>query len=255
MGVKGFHVTFPIIFQREQKNKRDMSKETYYFSHDYNARTDEKIKLLIRKHGLRGYGIFWAIVEDLYNNANALRLDCEGIAFELREDIETIKSVIQDFDLFQIKDNYFGSLSVQERLNKRLSKSAKARETALLRWNKSEGNANAMQTHSEGNAIKESKVKEKKVNSIDISQTHLIDIEKIFLEKTAYNWTESYAKKEAEKFFNFYGSKGWKVGKEKMKSLPHAIGGWISRCDKPETKKEETEREFRLRTFNERNGL
>jgi hypothetical protein len=140
-----------------------MSKETYYFSHDYNARTDEKIKLLIRKHGLRGYGIFWAIIEDLYNNANALRLDCEGIAFELREDIETIKSVIQDFDLFQIKDNYFGSLSVQERLNKRLSKSAKARETALLRWNKSEGNANAMQTHSEGNAIKESKVKEKKV--------------------------------------------------------------------------------------------
>jgi len=89
----------------------------------------------------------------------------------------------------------------------------------------------------------------------DISQTPLIDIEKIFLEKTAYNWTESYAKKEAEKFYNFYGSKGWKVGKEKMKSLPHAIGGWISRCDKPETKKEETEREFRLRTFNERNGL
>jgi hypothetical protein len=89
----------------------------------------------------------------------------------------------------------------------------------------------------------------------DISKTLLIDIEKIFLEKTAYNWTESYAKKEAEKFYNFYGSKGWKVGKEKMKSLPHAIAGWISRCDNPETKKEETEREFRLRTFNERNGL
>jgi hypothetical protein len=121
-----------------------MSKETYYFSHDYNARTDEKIKLLIRKHGLRGYGIFWAIIEDLYNNANALRLDCEGIAFELREDVETIKSVIQDFDLFQIKDNYFGSLSVQDRLNKRLGKSAKARESAFLRWNKSECNANAM---------------------------------------------------------------------------------------------------------------
>ena len=89
----------------------------------------------------------------------------------------------------------------------------------------------------------------------DISQTHLTDIEKIFLEKTEYNWSKSSAKKEAEKFYNFYGSKGWKVGKEKMKSLPHAIAGWISRCDNPETKKEETEREFRLRTFNERNGL
>jgi hypothetical protein len=92
----------------------------------------------------------------------------------------------------------------------------------------------------------------------DISKTSLIEIEKIFLEKTAYNWTESYAKKEAEKFYNFYASKGWKVGKEKMKSLPHAIGGWISRNDKPETvnaPKEETEREYRLRMFNERNGL
>lgn len=92
----------------------------------------------------------------------------------------------------------------------------------------------------------------------DISKTSLQEVEKIFLEKTEYNWSNSSAKKEAEKFYNFYGSKGWKVGKEKMKSLPHAIGGWISRCDKPETKdsyKEETEREFRLRMFNERNGL
>jgi hypothetical protein len=97
------------------------------------------------------------------------------------------------------------------------------------------------------------------VNDIkDRSKTSLQEVEKLFLEKTESNWTESYAKKEAQKFYNFYGSKGWKVGKEKMKSLPHAIGGWISRCDKPETKdspKEETEREFRLRTFNERNGL
>jgi hypothetical protein len=69
---------------------------------------------------------------------------------------------------------------------------------------------------------------------IDISLTTLSLVEKIFIDKTAYNWTESYAKKEAEKFFNFYASKGWKVGKEKMKSLPHAIGGWISRNDKPE---------------------
>ena len=139
-----------------------MSKETYYFSHDYNARTDEKIKLLIRKHGLRGYGIFWAIVEDLYNNANALRMDCEGIAFELREDIETIKSVIQDFDLFQIKDNYFGSLSVQERLNKRLSKSAKARESVTKRWEKYKEDTNVLRAYEERNTIKESIVKENK---------------------------------------------------------------------------------------------
>ena len=77
-----------------------MSKDTFYFSHDYNARSDDKIKNLIRKHGVAGYGIFWCIIEDLYNNANALRLDYEGIAYDLRADCETIKSIINNFDLF-----------------------------------------------------------------------------------------------------------------------------------------------------------
>ena len=39
-------------------------KNTFYFSHDYNARNDIKIKKLIAKHGYLGYGIFWAIIED-----------------------------------------------------------------------------------------------------------------------------------------------------------------------------------------------
>ena len=77
-----------------------MAKDTFYFSHDYNSRSDEKIKLLIRKHGIEGYGIFWAIVEDLYNNANALRLDSDGISFDLRVDKNVIDSILNDFDLF-----------------------------------------------------------------------------------------------------------------------------------------------------------
>lgn len=35
---------------------------------------------------------------------------------------------------------------------------------------------------------------------------------------------------EAEKFFNFYSSKGWMVGKTKMRSMPHAVAGWIGRA-------------------------
>jgi len=69
----------------------------------------------------------------------------------------------------------------------------------------------------------------------DISKTTLEDCEKLFLDKTAFNWTDSFARKEAEKFYNFYCSNGWKIGKNTMKSLTHAIGGWISRVDKPET--------------------
>jgi hypothetical protein len=137
-----------------------MSKDTFYFSHDYNSRNDEKIKKLIRKHGMQGYGIFWAIVEELYNNANALHLDYDGIAFDLRTEIEIIKSVLHDFDLFVFNGDNFGSLSVQNRINNRQDKSQKARDSAYSRWNKNKIDANAVQTQSDSNAIKERKGKE-----------------------------------------------------------------------------------------------
>lgn len=139
-------------------------KETYYFSHDYNTRTDEKIKKLIRKHGMLGYGVFWAIVEDLYNNDNILETDYEGISYELRVDQLIVQSVINDFSLFVIDGDKFGSLSVQKRIDERDERSRKASRSAKKRWNKvkeqcEESNI-AMPTHSEGNAIKERKGKD-----------------------------------------------------------------------------------------------
>ena len=145
-----------------------MPKDTFYFSHDYNARNDEKIKRLIRKHGMQGYGVFWSIVEDLYNNANALRTDYEGIAYDLRSDSDLVASVVNDFDLFIFNGDYFGSNSVQERLEQRNDKSAKARKSASYRWD----NANAMQTQYDSNAKKERKGKEikgKEIKEINIS--------------------------------------------------------------------------------------
>ena len=145
-----------------------MPKDTFYFSHDYNARNDEKIKRLIRKHGMIGYGIFWSIVEDLYNNANALQTDYDGIAYDLRTDSDVVASVINDFDLFVFDGDFFGSNSVQERLDHRNIKSESARKSASYRWN----NANAMQTLSDSNAKKERKGKEikgKEIKEINIS--------------------------------------------------------------------------------------
>jgi hypothetical protein len=36
---------------------------------------------------------------------------------------------------------------------------------------------------------------------------------------------------EAERFFNYYESNGWKVGKNPMRSLPHAVGNWKKNYD------------------------
>lgn len=141
-------------------------KEAYYFSHDSNSRNDGKILNLRIKHGMRGYGIFWSIIEMLRDESNyKMRMECERIAFELHEDSELIRSVLQDFDLFIIEDGFLWSESLLRRMQMKDEKSNKARESALKRWNKpseSERNANALQTQSDGNAskVKESKVKE-----------------------------------------------------------------------------------------------
>jgi hypothetical protein len=166
-----------------------MANDTFYFSHDYSARNDEKIKRLIRKYKYLGYGIYWAIIEDLYNNANALRTDYDGIAFDLHTDEKTIKSIVEDFDLFVFDGEFFGSLSVQKRLNKRQEKSNKASENANKRWNKTDSNANALQTHCDGNAIKERKGKENKVKDIKIKD---IKLENIYIPENEFSVNEKF---------------------------------------------------------------
>lgn len=45
-----------------------MPKETFYFSHDYNARNDDKILQLRSRYGVGAYGLFWMIVETMAEN-------------------------------------------------------------------------------------------------------------------------------------------------------------------------------------------
>lgn len=53
-----------------------------------------------------------------------------------------------------------------------------------------------------------------------------IDEIKTFLNDQEY---ETDTDRYADRFYNFYESKGWKVGKEKMKDWKAAIRGWLSR--------------------------
>jgi len=57
-------------------------------------------------------------------------------------------------------------------------------------------------------------------------------IEDIFNYMTEEKGKEkSFAKKESEKMFNLYESKGWIVGKAKMKNWKAAASGWIARSE------------------------
>lgn len=203
-------------------------QKTFYFPHDYNARTDIKIKKLIYELGFTGYGIYWAIIEDLYNNTNVLELDYNRISYELKSDQETIKKVINDYGLFKIKGKIFYSESVKARLEERELKSSKARDSISYRWHNN--NTDVIRHESNRNTIKESKGKENKGNNkkeidkekIGFRIPEFSEVKDFFIEKKSSEF-------EAEKFQNFYQSKNWMVGKNKMKDWRAAASGWISR--------------------------
>jgi len=141
-----------------------MAKETFYFSHDYNARNDPKLQKVLMRLGHVGKSVFWDLIEMLYEQEGYLKLgECDNYAFALRTDATCIASLINDFDLFQKDSEKFWSDSVLRRLEQRNIKSEKARNSALNRWSNANAlkkDATAVVNESEGNAIKESKVNE-----------------------------------------------------------------------------------------------
>ena len=93
-----------------------MSKETFYFSHDYNARNDIKIQALLVEHGAVGYGVFWIIVEILHEeSAKKLKLDSltyVAIARQASTSVEQAKAIVDcclKYELLCEDDAYFFS--------------------------------------------------------------------------------------------------------------------------------------------------
>ena len=177
-----------------------------YFSHDYNARNDIKLKKLFMQLGLQGIGLYWCLVEMLYEKGGYVELDyIPIIAFDLRIDESIINSVIDEFDLFEKNETHFYSESIIKRLQIRQDKSEKAKNSANARWSKYDSNTNEMQTQckritnemqtdSDCNA-KENKIKENKsivkISIDDIARTPARDFDeedfaddlKFFLDK------------------------------------------------------------------------
>lgn len=201
-----------------------------YFSHDYNARNDKKLVGLHMRHGLEGIGLYWCLVEMLYESGGVImQSECDRIAFELRCSKELLNSVIFDFSLFIFDKKIFFSESVNFRLELRNSKSSKARDSALARWanaNASNNDANALRTQCEGNAIKvkESKVKVKENKVVQekpqkrFSKPSLLELQTYCLERK--NTVDT------QRFFDYYESNGWKVGKNPMKDWRASIRTW-----------------------------
>ncbi len=135
-----------------------MAKNSYYFPHDYNARGDEDLVKLRANMDWQGVGLYWAIIEKLHENGGVLSRDYNLLAYDLKAEPELIKKMVEEFDLFILNEKNFENERVNRNLKAQEQKSKKAQKSANRRWKN--GDANAMRTHSEGNAIKEKKGEE-----------------------------------------------------------------------------------------------
>ena len=128
-------------------------KEKYYFQHDYNARRDPKLQDVLCDLGVAGVGIYWCLVEELYEQGGKLPLSyCKHIAYSLRTELSLIESIINDFDLFESDDTHFWSPSALNRLQLRNELSVKRTSAANARWKTSDKDTNAMQVQCKSNA-------------------------------------------------------------------------------------------------------
>lgn len=219
-------------------------KDAFYFPHFCNARNDRKVKRVIKQHGIQGYGIYFMLLEVLREQTDYMYpfADVDLLADEFGVDEQTLLSVINDSELFQIDGDSFYStnlikylepmIRMREQRSKAGKASAAARFNTVTNDDATELNDRSTTVERVLNENEQRKVKESKEKEtiVDDSRTktfpkHSKDDAMVQMFIDAGSNAQ-----EAERFFNHYDSQGWL----KSNNLPimdwrSAASNWINR--------------------------
>lgn len=125
-------------------------KDTYYFSHDSNALSDPKILAMRCDYGFESYGLYWAIIELLRNEATyklplhkntyrAIKMQT-GTTIDVESYINDCINEYTDNEtgngLFNTDGKSFWSASLLRRMEKYETLKEKRSQAANARWNK-----------------------------------------------------------------------------------------------------------------------
>lgn len=207
-----------------------------YYLHDSNAFNDEKVSELFLEFGYEGLGLFYTLLEKLAAQEKPVKTTVLKAQLKVGKKLEKCWNFMESIELISSNNGETFNkqlLNFSEKYKIKKEKNAKR----ISEWrDKQKVTENV--THSENvrnaSKVKESKVKESKVN-IDIekkgfSPPSFDDLFNYFLEKKPNtNWTNDKCEVQAKKFLNFYDSKNWFVGKNRMAKWKAAASGWIER--------------------------
>jgi hypothetical protein len=165
-----------------------MSKATNWFKHDFNARNDEKLLLLSYDFGFEIKGLFWDIVEKMYESGDGSFnfTDLKLMAKLNQTSFEKVElmflTIVETGLFFEENDKYF-SLNVLQQIETKTKHKSEVAEKRRL-------------SGSKGGVAKSSKVKQSVAKS---SKTLQNDVDKIRLDKTRLEENKEEEKKEISK--------------------------------------------------------
>ena len=152
-----------------------MNKETYYFPHDYHARHDHKISAMVNDYGIEGYGMYWVLVEFLYESRDNKIEKFPKLFFGLATELavspdraeQFVLALIKDYRLLVEDETHIWSEAVLRRIEIRETKRLMKKQaghiggirSGLTRRNEAE-RSSASQVEAKESKRKESKGKE-----------------------------------------------------------------------------------------------
>lgn len=226
-----------------------------WFKHDIGAYKDNQIQALRLSAGSEAIDLYYAIVEELYESEEAVTFSekqvetkCFLFAMQLvfKRFCELLDS-IEDVDLLDVSRVQEGgetvSVTVSSRRVSRVIDEMRAlsetrrqagKKGGRPRKSESKQKANANQTESKRKAnapktIKTIKTIEKEVSN-DTSKKKRAKFSKPTVDELAAYAAERGANRfDAQRFYDWYESNGWKVGRNPMRDWKAAVRNWIAR--------------------------
>lgn len=108
-----------------------------FFSHDYAPLEDKNLLKLFIIMGAEGYGIYWLIVEFMHQNTFVVGEE-ELLAYKFHVDVEKIKRVMNDFQLFRTEKHEEETVYISDRILRNLNyveqKNEDKKQAANVRW-------------------------------------------------------------------------------------------------------------------------
>ena len=154
-----------------------MKADTFYFSHDYHARTDPKCSALIKEHGMSGYGLYWSLIEMIHSQGGKITKFpglFKGLSHSLNipEDdlMKQIEAMLNGCELLLQDENYIWSeralRNLQEKEEKKRLRSESGRKGGIISGasRKSTKQNEALLHNVERNEAKERKGKERYIS-------------------------------------------------------------------------------------------